>query len=153
MTRAEKSRPAERLRLLIADASAASRVDFAFLISERTNIEVAGFAWSGVDTLKLIRKMKPDVVTLDLGLPELNGFEVLAALQKEKLNTTVIVLTGRSEAGTRQRCLALGVKHFFHKTTDFTLVIAVLKEYAGRQSGKRKERTLTQGRRAATGAK
>jgi DNA-binding NarL/FixJ family response regulator len=142
MKREEKQPRRKRLRVLIADASAASRVSLCFLIAERTEVEVAGFAWTGADTLKLIRCMKPDLVTLALDMPELDAIEVLAALQKERLKTTVIVLTGEAEAGSRPRCLELGAKHFFHKTTDFGLVLAVLNEYSERWEARKGVKAL-----------
>jgi DNA-binding NarL/FixJ family response regulator len=137
MKREEKQPPRKRLKVLIADASAACRVSLCFLISERTEMEVVGFAWTGADALSLVRRMKPDFVTL--GLPELDGIKVLAGLQKERLKTTVIVLTGEDEAGARGRYLQLGAKHCFHKTTDFELVIAVLSEYAERWEALRRK--------------
>ncbi|MDB6016964.1 MAG: two component transcriptional regulator, AraC family [Pedosphaera sp.] len=74
----------------------------------------------------MIRRLKPEVVTLDIRMPEMNGINVLEAIKREKVETMVIVLTGLAEMEYRQKCLELGAQHFFHKATEFEKVIEIL---------------------------
>src|SRR5690349_5543800 len=94
----EKQPPRKRLKVLIADASAAGRVSLSFLVSERTEMEVAGFGWADADVITLVRRLKPDFVTLAAGPSGLDWMKVLEELRKERLNTKLLVLTGESEA-------------------------------------------------------
>jgi YesN/AraC family two-component response regulator len=115
---------------LIADDTAAIRNSMSNLISRLPDVEIVGLAQTGTEALEKIRELKPDVATLDIRMPELSGINVLEAVQREGLALTVIVLTGLEEAEYRKKCLGLGASYFFHKATEFELVVEVLKERA-----------------------
>lgn len=136
MTRAVANLSSPRLfRVLIADDSTAIRQSLSALISRLKNVEIVGLARNGSEALELIRNLKPDAVTLDLRMPEKNGISVLEAIKRERLNIMVIVLTGLAEDEYRRKCLELGAKYFFHKVTEFEMVIDVLTEHAARVIG------------------
>lgn len=120
----------KRLRVLIADDTATIRVSLSALVSRLHNVEVIGLAENGTQALELIRSLKPDVATLDIRMPGLNGIKVLETLRREQLELTIIVLTGLDEAEYRRRCFDIGADYFFHKATEFEKVIDVLKERA-----------------------
>jgi CheY-like chemotaxis protein len=120
----------KRLRVLIADDSASVRVSLSFLISDLTNSDVIGFAWTGDEALKLIHELKPDVVTLDIRMPGMNGLEVLEALRKKKRRPLVMVLSGLNEDEFRRQCLKLGADHFFAKDEDLGGLVKVLNNYS-----------------------
>jgi two-component system chemotaxis response regulator CheB len=119
----------KRTRVLIADDSAAIRTSLSALISRLPGIEIAGVAITGTEALQMARSLKPDVMTLDLRMPEMSGIQVLEALQKERMNPVVIMLTGMTETEYQRKCLELGAKYFFHKTTEFEKVIEILLEH------------------------
>lgn len=120
----------KRLRVLIADDTAAIRDSLSALISRLENVEIVGLAETGTRALELIRSLQPDVATLDIRMPGVNGINVLESVRREKLKVTVIVLTGLDEAEYRRRCFAIGADYFFHKATEFEMVIEVLKQRA-----------------------
>jgi len=69
----------------------------------------------------VLRTRLPDVLLLDLNMPEMNGFEVLAALRSDQPNvrdTPVIVLTATTQADAKLRALALGATDFLAKPVD-----------------------------------
>jgi DNA-binding response OmpR family regulator len=65
------------------------------------------------------RNWAPDLIVLDLGLPQRDGREVLAALSEEASRSSVVVLTGRGEVEERVRCLNLGADDFLPKPFSF----------------------------------
>jgi YesN/AraC family two-component response regulator len=135
-----------RLRVLVADDSAAIRDSLSSLISRLPDVEIVGMARSGLEAYELIRNLKPDVVTLDIRMPEMSGINVLEAIKKQQLETTVIVLTGLAEMEYRVKCTELGAKFFFHKSTEFEKVIEVLSDYRDRlnlQQAQLRDNTLT----------
>ena len=85
-----------------------------------------GEAENGVKGLKLIRKLRPDVITLDIQMPKMGGIEVLKTIKAEGLACVVIVLSAMPEQTYREQCLALGADHVFDKTSEFKKVIEVL---------------------------
>lgn len=117
---------ARPLRVLIADDSASIRTSLGSLISRLPNVEVVGLAENGREAIELIHRLKPDAVTLDVRMPDLSGINVLEWIKKERLELTVIVLTGVAEMEYRRKCLELGASYFFHKSTEFETAIDVL---------------------------
>jgi YesN/AraC family two-component response regulator len=129
VTDAANNQARKRTRVLIADDSAAIRSSLSALISRLPGIEIAGVAITGTEALQMARSLKPDVMTLDLRMPEMSGIQVLEILQKERLDPVVIMLTGMTEMEYQRKCLELGAKYFFHKTTEFEKVIEILLEH------------------------
>lgn len=95
----------------------------------------AGFtvftAGNGEAGLELIRKEKPDAVLLDLMLPKMNGFDVLAALKKDDAtkNIPVIILSNMGQDEDRKKGLALGAADYFVKSnTDLEALTEKIKK-------------------------
>ena len=122
--------PHRRLKVLIADDTAPIRNSLAALFARVEGVEVVGMAKTGVEAMEQVRRLKPDVMTLDVRMPDMNGIQVLEALKREKLEVTVLVLSGVGEDKYRERCLALGAARFFDKATEFESVLKVLTEKA-----------------------
>jgi len=87
-------------------------------------------ATTGVEALEMVRRLKPDAMTLDVRMPEMNGIKVLETVKLEKLELMVLVLSGAGEDQYRERCIGLGAARFFDKATEFELVLKVLAEKA-----------------------
>ena len=102
------------------------------LVARLPDVEIVGTAQTGLEALDKIRALKPDIATLDIRMPDLNGISVLEIIQREGLKLSVIVLTGLAEAEYRRKCLELGAEHFFNKATEFDLVVDIIKDRAVR---------------------
>jgi DNA-binding response OmpR family regulator len=72
-------------------------------------------ASDGPTGLELAESMKPDIVLLDVGLPELDGLEVCRLLRKRSPNTRVVMLTGRSTAEDELHGVAAGADAYLRK--------------------------------------
>jgi DNA-binding NarL/FixJ family response regulator len=114
--------------VLIADDSEAVRSSLSSLIARLPGVEVVGMAHTGAEALEMVRTLMPDVVTLDIRMPEMNGMRVLEALRSDPVKPTVIVLTGLAEDEYRQKCIQLGAQYFFNKATEFERVVEILAE-------------------------
>jgi YesN/AraC family two-component response regulator len=125
--------PSKRFCVLIADDSEAIRQSLSALISRVNNVEIVGLARTGSEALELIRTLKPDAVTLDIRMPELNGMHVLEGIKREGLEVMPIMMTGVTEDEYRRKCMELGAKYFFHKSTEFERLINVLTEHAAQR--------------------
>ncbi len=68
----------------------------------------------------------PDLVLLDLLMPEMNGVEVLQEWQSKQLKLPVIVLTADIQATTREQCLTLGAIEFINKPFDPEMLLALV---------------------------
>ncbi|TME90758.1 MAG: response regulator, partial [Chloroflexi bacterium] len=69
-------------------------------------------ARDGAQALRRWKTDRPDIIVLDLGLPSLDGFEVLRQIREEEEETPILVLTGRRDAKDLLRCFNLGTDDF-----------------------------------------
>jgi len=92
------------------------------------------FAADGMSAISESRKVQPDLILLDLGLPAGDGFVVLQRLKTnlQLALTPVIVVSGRVLAGNRERALRFGAKAFLQKPWDDNELLALIGQLVGR---------------------
>jgi FixJ family two-component response regulator len=81
---------------------------------------------SGDAFLASLSSHPADCLVLDLQMPALNGFDVLAALQSRHSATPVVVITAHDEPGTEERVHALGARGFVRKPVDASLLVLAI---------------------------
>jgi two-component system, NarL family, nitrate/nitrite response regulator NarL len=81
------------MRILIADDSAIVRRGMAGLLSAETKWDVCGEAGNGLEALQKARELQPDLVLLDVNLPDINGLEVARRLRLEVPNVKILVIS------------------------------------------------------------
>jgi DNA-binding NarL/FixJ family response regulator len=114
------------VRVIVVDDSPVVRVRLVGLLGEVRGVRVVAEAWDGLEALRLVRLHAPDAVILDLNLPGMNGFDVLAVLKGEPFPPVVIVLTNHPLDRYRAECLRSGADFFFDKSNDFDRVVAAV---------------------------
>jgi DNA-binding NarL/FixJ family response regulator len=98
-------------RVLVADDHGVVRHGLRVLLESQPGIQVCAEARTGVEAMDYVKKEKPDLLVLDLTMPDMNGLEVMRLVRKESPATDVLVLTMHfSEELAREvlRCGALG---------------------------------------------
>ena len=88
----------------------------------------------GEAALEFVAKLRPELMILDLGLPRMDGVEVLAEMQEHFRSTSVLVLTGRAEMEERVKCLRLGADDVVMKPFSFHELRARLQALSRRRS-------------------
>ena len=83
----------ERLRILIVDDEVPARKDLRRMCGKLEGVEVAGEAGDGPDAVKLVMKLKPDVVLLDIQMPGLDGFQVVARIAGMDRRPAIVFVT------------------------------------------------------------
>ena len=81
------------MRTIIVDDEELARNELAFLLEQVGGIEVVGRAGNGVDAIKLIEELSPDLVLLDIQIPGLTGFEVARQLVEQKVESRIVFVT------------------------------------------------------------
>lgn len=98
-------------QVMVVDDSAFMRKIVTDLIEQDSAFKVVGTAKNGLEAIELIEKLSPDVVTMDVEMPELNGLEALKVIMK-KHPLTVIMLSGINEQGMQETIMALELGAF-----------------------------------------
>lgn len=105
------------IKLLIVDDSAFMRKIIADLVAELEGIEIVGIARNGLDALEIIPKLNPDIITLDIEMPKLNGIETLKQIKK-LYDIPVIMLSSLTGVDITIEALQIGAIDFIQKPTD-----------------------------------
>ncbi|MGA7122468.1 MAG: chemotaxis-specific protein-glutamate methyltransferase CheB [Polyangiaceae bacterium] len=105
------------IRVLVVDDSAFARKVVREVLSRDPEIEVVGIARDGLDAVEKIRELEPDVVTLDLVMPHLDGVEVLHALRGRPRPRCVVVSTADEHSPLAIKALQAGAIDVVHKPT------------------------------------
>ena len=116
------------LRVLIADDAVVVRRILATVIDEDPDLEVVGTAANGVIALQKLQQLKPDIITLDIEMPEMDGLQALAALRELDRKIPVIMfstLTERGAAATLE-ALSLGASDYVTKPANVGSVSAAM---------------------------
>ncbi|MEI9938738.1 MAG: chemotaxis-specific protein-glutamate methyltransferase CheB [Pseudomonadota bacterium] len=116
------------VRVLVVDDSAFARKVVRESLLTSPGIEVVGIARDGIDALEKIATLQPDVITLDLVMPNLDGLGVLAALTAEQRSRVVVVSMADGESDIGISALGYGVFDLVHKPT--ALAVASLHDIA-----------------------
>jgi two-component system chemotaxis response regulator CheB len=109
----------EKIRVLVVDDSALMRKLIPQVLQRDSSIEVVGTAMDGSMGLKKIEELRPNVVTLDLDMPRMDGIEMLRQIMR-KHHVPVIVVSAHTErsASLTLKALALGAFDFVAKPQD-----------------------------------
>ena len=88
----------EKIRVMIADDSAFMRMVLKDIIDSQPDMKVVAIAKDGLEAVELALKHEPDVITLDVEMPKLNGIEALKLIMKKK-PTRIIMVSSLTEEG------------------------------------------------------
>lgn len=122
------------IRIIIADDHRIVLDGLKSLFDDVEDMECIATAPDGKRALDLCINMEPDIVLMDIDMPEMNGIEATRAVKKEKPNVKVITLTQHSEKGMIQRLMECGSDGYLLKNIDQEeLVMAIRKVLDGQK--------------------
>lgn len=110
------------MKLLIIDDFKEVRTALKKLLSPIKGLVIIGEAKNSAEAIDKTKKLKPDIVLLDIGMPDGNGFEILTKIKKLRPDTKVILLTNFAAEQFRKKGLELGAGYFFDKSAEFDKV-------------------------------
>ena len=114
------------LRILVADDHAVVRRGVRALLESRTNWQVCGEAATGREAVEQVKRLDPDIVLLDLSMPELNGLDATRRILRDSPRTQVLVLTMHHSEELAHQLMQAGAKGYVLKSdADRELIAAV----------------------------
>ena len=108
----------EMIRLALAEDHTIVRWALREALSKADDIEVVGEAGTAAETLAMVQNVKPDVLLLDITLPDRSGFDVLAELRQVETAPLVVVLTWHTEPSYAARAIAAGAHGYVNKAVE-----------------------------------
>lgn len=102
------------MKLLIADDSSMMRITIERYLKDY-GVEIIGRATNGAEALKIVKEQKPELVTLDITMPEMDGIACLEEIMKVAPSTKVMIITALSDKYTGLEALKKGAREYLYK--------------------------------------
>ena len=125
MTTTEK-----RIRVMLVDDHVLLREGLRALVEMEPDMVVVGEADNGRDAVEMVRELTPDVVVMDIGMPELNGIDATRQLQGRRTNVSILCLSVHREKRLVAAMLEAGAAGYLLKTSARTELIEALRTVA-----------------------
>jgi two-component system, chemotaxis family, chemotaxis protein CheY len=123
------------MKVLIVDDSNVIRARIARIVSDGTlpSVNIVGSARNGSEALRVARAARPEVVTMDLTMPDSDGLQTIPRLVAALPEVHILVVSALNDKSTALRALRLGARGFLHKPfSDAQLKEALLELVNGR---------------------
>lgn len=119
---------AERFKVFIADDDEFFLGAIGLIISGEEDMEVAGTARNGVEALRKIRELGPDIVLMDIKMPKMNGIETIRHLRRYHPDMLIIILTTFNEEEYIIEGLANGANGYLVKGIDIRKLLSTIRD-------------------------
>jgi two-component system response regulator NreC len=118
------------IQIVLADDHRILREGLKSLIAQEMGMAVVGEAEDGFEVVRLVRKLKPDVIVMDIGMPNLNGIEATRQIVSECKGARVLALSQYSDPGLVSEMFRAGAKGFVLKDSAFDELTRAVKAVA-----------------------
>jgi two-component system, NarL family, response regulator NreC len=118
------------IRILLADDHTIVRQGLKLILSAQPDLEVVGEAANGTEAVALAQKLKPDIVLMDVAMPELNGIDATRKMVEENPRVRVLVLSMHKEAVYVRNILRAGARGYILKDAIDTELLNAVRSVA-----------------------
>ncbi len=117
----------KKIRVLVADDHTIVRQGFRKLLEEQDDIEVVGEAGNGLEVIKQVKALHPDVVLMDIQMPELNGLEAVSLIKEAVPETQVVLLSMHEKDAYVHQALVSGALGYVLKASPVTEILEAIR--------------------------
>jgi DNA-binding NarL/FixJ family response regulator len=125
------------IRVVLCDDVSEMRKLLRYALETDPRLQVVGEADNGREGARVIAELQPDVVLLDLSMPEMDGFETLLAIASSAPDTGIIVFSGFAAERMREPALENGADLYIEKGLPLDEVISAVRDVASARRGDR----------------
>lgn len=116
-----------KIRILIADDHRVVREGLAAILKSRSDMDVVGEATNGFEVIEKAKALKPDVILMDISMPQMNGVEATQAIRKISPEIGIVVLTMHDDDATIFDLVRTGVHGYLLKDADSSEIIKAIR--------------------------
>lgn len=120
-----------KIRVLLADDHNIVREGLRHILESQKDLEVAGEAENGLETLDRVKELRPDVLLLDIAMPGLNGLEVVRLIKNLSPRTQMVVFSMHQKEAYVHEALSSGVLGYVLKSSPSSDVLAAIRAVQG----------------------
>jgi DNA-binding NarL/FixJ family response regulator len=124
----------KRIRILLADDHAVVRQGFKMILSAQPDMEIVGEAGNGREAVEQAEELRPDVVVMDVAMPELNGIEATRRLAASIPHTRVIALSMHKDSVYVREILRAGARGYLLKDSGAADLVSAIRAVASGES-------------------
>ena len=119
---------AESIRVVLCDDVQAFRALVRYSLEDEDGIEVVGEAADGLEGVRQVGDLRPDVILLDLSMPECDGLEAIPAMREQSPDTRIIALSGFTADRMAEPVMARGAKAYLEKGVEISEIVATIRD-------------------------
>src|SRR5215510_10633710 len=118
-------------RMMLVDDHALVRAGFRMILERQPDMEIVAEAGNGEDSIPLARRLKPDVVLMDVHLPGLSGLEATERIVRSQPEVRVVIVTMQEEDPFPRRLLQVGASGYLGKACPKEELVGAVRQVAG----------------------
>lgn len=122
-----QTHPTDQLRIMLVDDHASMRQGLSMLLRSNHDFELVAEASDGIEAVKMAQDFSPDIILMDVSMPEMDGIEATAIIKKNQPYIRIIGLSMHEDENTKQRMIAAGASAYISKVARVNKIIEVIR--------------------------
>ncbi|HWR08542.1 response regulator [Sporomusa sp.] len=119
---------AEKIKVFIADDIAATRENICKLMAFDPSLVIIGHAESGIEAVAKVKKLKPDIILMDINMPGMDGITASEQISADVPESTIIMMSVQGEPEYQRRAMAAGAKNYLVKPFSGDELLQAIKQ-------------------------
>jgi DNA-binding NarL/FixJ family response regulator len=120
----------KRINVVLADDHSVVREGLHALLKSESDINVVGVAENGVQAVEMAERLRPDVVVMDMAMPQLNGMEATRQIREKVPGTRMLILSAYSNPACVEQVIALGASGYMVKNASISSLAEAIRQIA-----------------------
>ncbi len=131
----------KKIRLLVVDDSAQTRENIRAIFNWEEGVDIIGEAGNGVEAIELVRELRPDVILMDINMPEMDGIKATKVITDEGLEGAIIIMSIQGEKEYIKKAMGAGARDYIVKPFGVNELIETIKRVYDIEQNRKKRYT------------